>query len=261
MLFLIGLDHRVAFGPCERNANQVINFVNTQLINHQLQRGAILGHAAAVATKDGEGAVAIAACSGGGKSTLSLGLLARGGNFVSNDRVLLHRVGDEVQVFGVPKLPRINPGTILHNPRLGALLSAERRKELSSWSREDLWKLEEKYDVDLALCFPESRYVHGAPLRALVVLDWDRRVPGHPRLTETRFEESEAAFRGLRKGPGPFYVPAAGELPNEPLEPDPAQYGEILSGLPTIEVTGGVDFESVAEEVAARLSLDRELEP
>lgn len=255
MCFLIGRDHRLAIGPCEKNANQIINFVNTQLINHYLQEGWILGHAAAIADPGGGNAVVIAASSGGGKSTLALRVLSRGANFMSNDRVLLHREEDGVRVWGVPKLPRINPGTILNDPRLHSLLSSERRAELATLPREALWRLEEKYDVDLAACYPESRYVHGARLSALVVLDWNRGSEEPPRFLESGYEDARAAFGALQKGPGPFYVPRVGEFPNVPLEPEASRYLETLSGLPTLEVTGGVDFAAVADQVATRLAL------
>ena len=45
---------------------------------------------------------------------------------------------------GIPKLPRINPGTALNNPSLRSILSPERRAELEGVDAGELWSLEEK---------------------------------------------------------------------------------------------------------------------
>lgn len=255
MQFLVGPATQIAFGPCERNWNQIVNFVNFQIINHHLRDGWLLGHAAAVVERSGGGAIAIAAGSGGGKSTLAMRLLARGADFVSNDRILVRPQGDGWEIRGVPKLPRINPGTILHEPSLHPLTTPERLATLATLPREELWKLEEKHDVDLGLCFPDTRYVAQARLLGLVVLDWSRRSEEPLRLERQLYEASEAGFEAVKKGPGPFYVGADGHGTSGPVEPDPARYREVLRGLPTVVVSGGVDFQTAAEEVVPLLSL------
>ncbi|MEZ4647950.1 MAG: HprK-related kinase B [Candidatus Eisenbacteria bacterium] len=258
MQFLIGPDYRIAFGPCQANDNQIVNFINTQYINHHLHRGWVLGHAAAVAARDGAHSIVFAASSGGGKSTLALHLLSAGAGFVSNDRVLLKRHGDGVLVRGVPKLPRVNPGTIINNPKLLSLLSTEKVESLRSLSREELWQLEEKYDVDLKLTFSGTRYIAESMVQALVVLDWDRRVSLPTELRETTYEECESAFSAIRKGPGPFYFAADGSMPSGPVEPEAEVYRTALEGLPVLQLEGGVEFEKAASRVADLLGLGAE---
>jgi hypothetical protein len=43
---------------------------------------------------------------------------------------------------GIPKLPRINPGTIVNNPRSNNLIPMSRRQELTSLPQTELWDLE-----------------------------------------------------------------------------------------------------------------------
>ena len=255
MQFLIGPEYRVAFGPCQANDNQIVNFINTQYINHHVHRGWVLGHAASAAARDGARSVVFAAGSGGGKSTLALHLLSLGAGFVSNDRVLLRRHGDEVLVRGVPKLPRVNPGTIINNPKLLSLLSQEKIDSLRTLSREELWQLEEKYDVDLKLTFSGTSYVAESAVGALVVLDWDRRVSLPTEFIDTVYEACEGAFTAIRKGPGPFFFAADGTMPSGPVEPDAANYLRELDGLSVLQLRGGVEFEKAASRVADLLDL------
>ena len=87
MVFAFGGGRHIAVGHCLANSNQVVNFINNRLIQLDLDRGALLAHAAGV-NREGRG-LALAGFSGMGKSTLALHLLSRGMNFVSNDRLLL----------------------------------------------------------------------------------------------------------------------------------------------------------------------------
>src|SRR5690606_19509898 len=150
MWFMFGRDDHLAIGPCMDNPNQVINFINNRMIQWALHRGALLGHASSVGVRvDGElpRCIAIAGASGMGKSTLSLHMMNdRGLDFLSNDRVMLRRdQAGHVELQGVPKHPRINPGTILNNPDLAVLLDAEARAGFEALPVDELWQLEHKY--------------------------------------------------------------------------------------------------------------------
>jgi HprK-related kinase B len=45
MVFIFGGNDHVVIGPCLKNMNQVVNFINNRYIEWQLCRGGILGHA------------------------------------------------------------------------------------------------------------------------------------------------------------------------------------------------------------------------
>ncbi|MET0411927.1 MAG: HprK-related kinase B, partial [Polyangiaceae bacterium] len=69
MQFLVSESDLVALGDCEKNENQIINFINTQYIRELVQRGYLLCHAAGLVNRQGRG-LGMAGRSGGGKSTL-----------------------------------------------------------------------------------------------------------------------------------------------------------------------------------------------
>lgn len=258
MQFLIAPDRLVAFGPCRANLNQVINFAISQYMGWLLDRGWRLCHAAGVA-RDGRG-LAISAASGGGKSTLALHLVSRGWDFVSNDRLLLKAEDGAVLQAGVPKQPRVNPGTLLHNPDLTALLPPARRDALGRLDTETLWRLEEKYDVPIAAVFGPGRFRLQAPLAALVLLSWRLDDAGPTRLRPVALDRRPDLLAALAKAPGPFYRARSGRFarPDDPL--DHAAYARLLAGVPVYELSGRVDFEA-AVQALARLSSNRHAAP
>jgi HprK-related kinase B len=240
MLFLFGGDLHLAYGPCLENANQVVNFINNRFLQYHLNRGSLLAHAAGVAV--GERGLALAGFSGAGKSTLALHLLSRGATFVSNDRLLVSASGTERRMLGVPKLPRVNPGTILHNEALRDVMPPAERAAAAALPADELWQLEQKYDVFIQRCIGPGRFQLQAPLRALCMLTWQRD-GGAPRLAPADLATRPDLLDAFRKPVGLFYE-------DEGLEerPDftPAAYLEAMGDAPVFELSGGVDFDRAA---------------
>lgn len=236
MMFGFGGDLNIAFGPCTDNPNQVVNFVNNRLMSRALDEGAILAHAAAVSMRGR--AVAFAGFSGMGKSTTALHLMNVPGTvFVSNDRLLLSRgANGDVRAAGVPKHPRINPGTALHNDALARIVAPEKAAALRQMAPDALWALEDKYDAIVDDCFGPGRFELRASLAAFIVLNWGP--PGAPmRATRTDLDERPALLPAIMKGPGLFHHPGA------PLVlPAADSYHALLAGVPLYELTGGADF-------------------
>ena len=257
MHFLVAPDLRVAVGDCLGNANQVVNFVNFQFTSFLMNQGLALCHAAGVA-KDGLG-LALAGFSGGGKSTLALHLMSGGLDFTSNDRLLIGRVDGEPrrQMFGIPKHPRINPGTALANPDLAPVLPPDRRSELENLSREALWPLEEQYDARIDRLFGPDRICMRAPVVGLVILAWSHTHPGPARFAEARLADRRDLLEAVMQSPGPFYQPDHGAAPTGYEPPEPAPYLDALGELPVYEATGGVDFEAGVAFCRERLAAAR----
>ncbi len=265
MWFLFGGDLHLAVGPCRDNPNQVINFINNRMIQRTLHRGALLGHASAVVHQAGRdpeaprAAVAIAGFSGMGKSTLALHLLNdRRLDFLSNDRVMLEAPtrdsgddsGDGPGIWGVPKHPRINPGTILHNPALAPLLDPDQRAQFEALDPAQLWALEHKFDGLISTCFPAQRFLLRARLCGLVILDWTRG-GGPCRAQRVDLRTRTQLLPALMKAPGSFYQPGPRELPSR----DATRYLEFLDGVPVVELSGGVDFDRGRSAALALLDL------
>lgn len=236
MVFMFGGDVNLALGPCLEHINQIVNFINNRCIQHELQQGALLAHAAGVSRR-GKG-LALAGFSGMGKSTLALHLLSHGLDFVSNDRLMLRREEGRPVMRGVAKHPRVNPGTIVSNPDLTALISEDELQRFRRMAQEELWGLEQKFDVIVPDVFDNSDFIVESSLEALVVLNW--RLGGGP----TSVNEIDIAWRSdlvraFRKAPGLFYLPARESV----SDISDREYIELLSGCPVYEVTGGVNFQ------------------
>ena len=241
MVFMQSETHRIASGPCLEHLNQVINFINNQYMNYLQQQGWLICHAAALA-HEGKG-VAIAGFSGGGKSTMMLHLLNKEGlDFVSNDRLFIKRSGHKLLARGIPKLPRINPGTILNNDKLSPILSEEERITYQSLNTQDLWDLEKKYDVDVAHIYGSQRFQQEIELTHFVVLNWSRNSDQKTCIQRVDIAQSSHLLDAIMKSPGPFYHDEDGNFINDTYEHFTEPHESALSSISLIEVTGEVNF-------------------
>ena len=169
--------------------------------------------------------------------------MSTGLSFVSNDRLLIQRSGTLAELAGVPKMPRVNPGTLLNNPDLSGILAPERRAELERMDPSELWQLEEKYDVMVRDVFGPGRCLYRAPLRALIVLNWARAASAPARFERVEIGERTDLLELVMKSPGVFHRDGAGRSAAESARPDPAPYLRALAGVPVYEATGRVQFE------------------
>ncbi|MCG8312387.1 MAG: HprK-related kinase B [Pseudomonadales bacterium] len=241
MIFLQSEHFRIAAGPCEANDNQVINFINAQYANWLQQQGFLTCHAAGV-VQNGRG-FAMAGFSGGGKSTLMLRLLDNEQiNYLTNDRLYIQQQGNQVYCTGIPKLPRVNPGTIVHNPKLQALISESRRQELLAMPPSELWDLEEKYDVFVDDVYGDDRITYSAPLGAFLILNWQRDSGDAFAVEAVDIATRSDLLAAVMKSPGPFYQRADGSFYRDNLEIDAQQYLANLQGVRFYEARGCVDF-------------------
>lgn len=251
MLFVFGGGVNVALGPCLENDNQVVNFVNNRFIEWTLDRGSLLFHAAGVA-KNGRG-MAFAGFSGMGKSTLALHVMRLQTDFVSNDRLMVQRdaqgdAGTGLVMYGVAKMPRINPGTVLHNPSLTPVMDDEERDRFAAMPQSELWTLEHKYDAFIDECFGEGRFRLAAPMSCLVLLNWQRD-GGELIVSRVDLSRREDLMPAFMKSPGLFYRPGD----DAQLDFSEQAYRELLDRCPVYELSGGVDFERAAEKCVAIL--------
>lgn len=247
MLFLQSENWKIAYGPCLDNDNQVINFINSQYMNWLQQRGWLICHAAGI-SYNGRG-LALAGFSGGGKSTLMLNLLDYDkASYLTNDRLFIRRnQAGIVHSAGIPKLPRINPGTIINNPKLADLIPAARRQKLLELPAEELWNLDEKYDVDIDRIYGKNRIVQQAPLNALMVLNWERNSSHSVQIRRVDLQERTDLQKSIMKSPGPFYQFPDGSFLSGSETFDHDAYLNVLANVPVYEAYGKIDFKNLSK--------------
>ena len=242
MLFLQSAAQRIAVGPCIEFDNQVINFINAQYMNWLQQHGHLICHASGLVMR--ERCLAIAGFSGGGKSTLMLHLLAKPGvSYLTNDRLFLSEQEGELIAIGIPKLPRVNPGTIVHDPLLRPILSAKRREELLALPQQQLWQLEEKYDVDVQQVYGENKIKQQQQIDGLLIINWSFNSEEPCQIEKINISQRQELLSAVMKSPGPFYQFSDGRFFSDEMQLDKQQYLQKLKQLNVYEATGKVDFE------------------
>ena len=232
----------LAAGPCLANDNQLINFINTQWMSCLQRQGWLIGHAAALVRNNKT--LAIAGLSGGGKSTLMLKLLGHGGQFMSNDRLFLRAQDNRIMAHGIAKWPRINPGTIIHEPCLKALIPEQERARLKTLPVEQLRHLEQKYDAPIPFFYGPDHVCLHAPISGLLILNWSA-TSDHPTRLQ-RVELSDRLLPALMKSPGPFYQQNTGRFWTPGTLPPQQDYRDVLRNMALFELSGRIDFETAA---------------
>jgi HprK-related kinase B len=246
MVFLQSERHRVAAGPCLKYDNQVINFINSQYMNWLQNRGWLICHAAGLVYR-GKG-FGIAGFSGGGKSTLMLNLLDDDEvSYLTNDRLFIHAGSGQVLARGIPKLPRINPGTIVHNQKLHSLIPAQQREALLQLPGTGLWELEEKYDVHIDRVYGPGRITPEAPLAAFLILDWQRDSERELEVEQVDLSVHRDLLGALMKSPGPFYQYPDGSFQQDTTSFDDSAYLDALENVAVYVARGRVDFSALSE--------------
>lgn len=235
-------DEAFILGDLRANLNQVHNLVGHVLARAFLQQGYCMLHASAVATA--ARGFAFGARSGGGKSTAALGLMERGARFVSNDRLFLRATPTGVEMLGMPKWPRVNPGTLLRLPSLRSVLPAHEQATLEAMPPQDLWHLEQKHDVDVHHRFGETAYLfRPTPLHGLYLLDWSLQGSGL-QVAELPDGTRLAELRPLVKGLGVY-----GNSPEIEASAEAALVA-VAERLPLYSVRGFADALRLAEDLA-----------
>lgn len=255
MVFLQSSDLLLAVGPCVDNSNQVVNFIISQLMNQIQHKNYLICHAAA-AQVNGMG-LALAGFSGGGKSTLMLKLLENSDSkFISNDRLFLRDGDDGVHAVGVPKLPRVNPGTLLNNTRLRGLMDEDDQHYFDNLPYSELWDIERKYDVPVEALYGADRILASSPLMAVIILNWQHDSDQQTTIQTVDISTRRELLAAVKKAPGPFYQDASGEFLQDERVVNEEPYLALLQQSQVWELSGKVDIEYGVKLIMNQLALE-----
>ena len=222
-----------AVGDMTRDLHQAVNAISMVFTKAMLRRGYVMLHASAGLGEDG--GIAFAAPSGTGKSTMALALLDDGYQFVTNDRLLVRPAGGVVEMVGVPKIPRVSPGTLLRLPKLTSRLPQEARLRYERMAPEVLWAVEEKREVPVDAVYGPGTLRLAGRLRIVYVLQWKPGGTGW-EVRPLEGEERTMALRRMSKGMGVYD-------PHPPAPGEPQRLLDAVGGtIPVHAVTGAVDI-------------------
>lgn len=229
-----------AVGDLLKSPRQLLNLVSSAYAHGLKAQGYVAIHAAGI-SNNGLG-IAFAANSGSGKSSVALRLVELGFDFVSNDRVYLKREGDVVLMAGVPKWPRVNPGTILSMESLNGLMGDSQRQKYAAMPKDELWYIEDKYDVRIDSIYGRSRVALRSRLDQLFVLTWSRR-GNEMEIAEVRDDDLGDAIAPMIKT-GLYDPPSV-------VQPALSEVGAVLKSVRTQAVGGGLNLEGLVNHVRA----------
>jgi HprK-related kinase B len=228
-------------GDLQRHFSQLTNLIGAMYGVWLMEQGCSMIHASAV-VRDGQ-AIAIIGQSGQGKSSVAVRLLEQGFDFLTNDRLLAKPAGKDITAYGIPKLPRVNPGTLLAGERTKLLIDKSSRVRYERLSEEALWDLEEKRDLDIRLSLGR-RWLLTAPLACAVVLGWNQAEDG---LTVRRLEANQA-FERLREA-----VKTFGVFDRNLISRSDSSLKQLAVSVPLYVATGAADPTRLANEIAGGL--------
>ncbi len=243
VVLVMGEGVELVTGPLLGHVDQVVNFVNHRLMCRFISNGGVLAHAAGIAR--GDRGLVLCGNSGAGKSTLALQMMAADPSlaFVSNDRAVLdRRTPAGTTMLGIPKQPRVNPGTVIHNPALAPLIGDAERRRYTAMPTAELRFLEEKRDAVIDRLFGPGRFRLQVTAVALVVLRWTPE-GGPMQIREVTLEGRRDLQEILHKRLGLFFWP----LPTPSDEAGLAALAKVLRGVPAYEVHGGIDFKAASD--------------
>ena len=243
VIYVAEPDHYVV-GDLDANFNQAVNAVAMVFAKTMLRRGFVMLHASAVAGETG--GIAFASSSGSGKSTLALMLVDQQHQLVTNDRLFIRAASGGTEMVGVPKRPRVNPGTLLRIPRLTALLSPEERRSYSPLTAEQLWMLERKHDVDVEAIYGAGTARLQGPLGTLFLLRWSRSGRGWSAQLAPP-DDAALALAPVVKRVGIYDTTAA-----DPRAAHAALRG-AAAGMSVYVVTGRTDVDRLVAFILERL--------
>ena len=200
-------------GPCIRYDNQVINFINAQYMNWLQNRGWLICHAAGLVHR--AITLGIAGFSGGGKSTLMLHMMENPRDQLPDQRPPVHPLRRcHGPGRGHPQAAPGEPGH--HRPQSTPAFSDPVRRAASHCSRmpnEQLWELEEKYDVLIDQVYGQGPRHHR---RRRWAPSWcstgSATATSHWSCKKVDLSERRDLLGAIMKSPGPFYQFADGSF-------------------------------------------------
>jgi len=111
---------------------------------------------------------------------------------------------------------------------------------------QELWQLEEKFDVPVERIYGSRRILAQAPLAAFLILDWQRNSDRKLEVEPRDLDSHRQLLAALMKPPGPFYQYPDGTFQEDTAVFDESAYLQVLEGVAVYVARGRIDFSAMA---------------
>jgi HprK-related kinase B len=118
----------------------------------------------------------------------------------------------------------------------------------------ELWNIEQKYDVLIPQCYGGKKISLSGTLKNLILLDWSLNSSEQTELNPVNIEQQPGVLDGLRKNPGPFFQDVDGQFPDATAQPC-EYYADHLKGVRVFQLTGKTDFDRACALLRSRAIL------
>jgi HprK-related kinase B len=133
------------------------------------------------------------------------------------------------------------------------MIPESQRKALLELPKQELWDLEDKYDVDVEEMYGAGRICSQAPLHAFLVLNWQRETDQPLQLQQVELGRRPDLLSAIMKSPGPFYQYADGNFFQDTTALDEQAYLQLLESIPVFEASGRIDFTGLKQRCYTEL--------
>ena len=126
------------------------------------------------------------------------------------------------------------------------LIPPQQRQQLLALPGDELWHLEQKYDVYIDSVFGEDRIARSASLGTVLILNWSRDASKSMQVQTIDLSRRRELLSAIMKSPGPFYQYPDGTFLQDTTPADESPYLEALDGVQVVEATGRIDFAALS---------------
>jgi len=113
--------------------------------------------------------------------------------------------------------------------------------------KEELWDIEEKYDVFIKELYGDQRIQDLSQLEAFIILNWQRQSQDPVTMTQINLQEQRHLLKAIMKPSGPFYQDTQGVFQKDELDLNEEAYLSMLSDIKIYVARGGIDFSQLTK--------------
>ncbi len=112
---------------------------------------------------------------------------------------------------------------------------------------QELWDLEDKYDVYIDHIYGTGRIIPRARISTFLILNWRRNSDDETSMEQVELNTRRDLLGALMKSPGPFYQHPDGSFQQDTADFDEDAYLHELKDITIFEASGQINFAKLIE--------------